>query len=73
MEGLEQDFNFNAMVSQRGVINLYHSDGQRDAFIRRGNSMELLGVGGELLDKEHCAPWCRSSTSTTAASRSWAG
>jgi sarcosine oxidase subunit beta len=51
-EGLEQDFNFNAMVSQRGVINLYHSDGQRDAFVRRGNSMELLGVGGELLDKE---------------------
>ncbi len=51
-EGLEQDFNFNAMVSQRGVINLYHSDGQRDAFTRRGNSMQLLGVGGELLDKE---------------------
>jgi methylglutamate dehydrogenase subunit A len=22
-EGLEQDFNFNAMVSQRGVLNLY--------------------------------------------------
>jgi sarcosine oxidase subunit beta len=51
-EGLEQDFNFNAMVSQRGVINLYHSDAQRDAFTRRGNSMQLLGVGGELLDKE---------------------
>ena len=31
-EGLEQDFNFNAMVSQRGVINLFHSDGQRDAY-----------------------------------------
>jgi sarcosine oxidase subunit beta len=40
------------MVSQRGVINLYHSDAQRDAFTRRGNSMQLLGVGGELLDKE---------------------
>ena len=25
-EGLEQDINFNAMVSQRGVLNLYHSD-----------------------------------------------
>ncbi len=35
-EGLEQDFNYNAMVSQRGVLNLYHSDGQRDAFARRG-------------------------------------
>ncbi len=31
-EGLEQDFNFNAMVSQRGVLNLYHSDAQRDAY-----------------------------------------
>ena len=26
-EGLEQDINYNAMVSQRGVLNLYHSDG----------------------------------------------
>ncbi len=25
-EGLEQDFNFNAMVSQRGVLNLCHTD-----------------------------------------------
>src|SRR5882724_12407518 len=30
-EGLEQSFNYNAMVSQRGVLNLYHSDAQRDA------------------------------------------
>ena len=30
-EGLEQDLNYNAMVSQRGVLNLYHSDAQRDA------------------------------------------
>src|SRR6188508_1621407 len=34
-EGLEQDFNFNAMVSQRGVLNLFHTDPQRDAFARR--------------------------------------
>ena len=31
-EGLEQDFNYNAMVSQRGILNLIHSDPQRDAF-----------------------------------------
>ena len=24
-EGLEQDFNYNAMMSQRGIINLFHS------------------------------------------------
>ncbi len=51
-EGLEQDFNFNAMVSQRGVLNLYHSDGQRDAYARRGNAMRLLGVDAELLDRK---------------------
>ncbi|MGX1741696.1 sarcosine oxidase subunit beta family protein [Bosea robiniae] len=51
-EGLEQDLNYNAMVSQRGVINLYHSDAQRDAFARRGNAMRLAGVDSELLGQE---------------------
>lgn len=50
-EGLEQELNYNAMVSQRGVLNLYHSDGQRDAFARRGNAMRLHGVDAELLDR----------------------
>jgi heterotetrameric sarcosine oxidase beta subunit len=40
------------MVSQRGVLNLYHSDPQRDAFARRGNAMRLHGVDAELLDRE---------------------
>src|SRR5215213_5419568 len=48
-EGLEQDINYNAMVSQRGVLNLFHSDSQRDAFVRRGNSMRMHGVDAELL------------------------
>ncbi len=48
---LEQDLNYNAMVSQRGVLNLYHSDGQRDAYARRGNAMRLDGVDAELLDQ----------------------
>ena len=51
-EGLEQDFNYNAMVSQRGVLNLYHSDAQRDAYARRGNAMRLHGVDAALLDRE---------------------
>ncbi|MCZ4289012.1 sarcosine oxidase subunit beta family protein [Hoeflea alexandrii] len=51
-EGLEQELNFNAMMSQRGVINLYHSDGQRDAFARRGNAMRLAGEDAELLGRE---------------------
>ena len=51
-EGLEQDINYNAMVSQRGVLNVFHSDGQRDAFVRRGNAMRFYGADAELLDKE---------------------
>lgn len=51
-EGLEQDFNYNAMVSQRGVLNLFHSDGQRDAYARRGNMMILNGADAELLDRD---------------------
>jgi heterotetrameric sarcosine oxidase beta subunit len=50
-EGLEQTLNYNAMVSQRGVLNLFHSDAQRDAFARRGNAMRLNGVDAELLDE----------------------
>ncbi len=51
-EGLEQDLNYNAMVSQRGVLNLFHSDAQRDAAVRRGNAMRLHGVDAELLDQD---------------------
>ena len=43
-EGLEQDFNYNAMVSQRGIINLFHTDAQRDAATRRGNAMIMHGA-----------------------------
>ena len=48
-EGLEQDLNYNAMVSQRGVLNLAHSEAQRDSYARRGNAMRLHGVDAELL------------------------
>ncbi|MFL6600053.1 MAG: sarcosine oxidase subunit beta family protein [Steroidobacteraceae bacterium] len=51
-EGLEQDLNYNIMVSQRGVLNLYHSDAQRDAYARRGNAMLMHGVDAELLDRQ---------------------
>ncbi len=51
-EGLERDLNYNAMVSQRGVLNLCHTDAQRDAYARRGNAMRLHGVDAELLDRD---------------------
>ena len=57
-EGLEQDFNYNAMVSQRGVLNLAHSDAQRDAFARRGNAMHMAGADAELLDADEIRKMC---------------
>ena len=54
-EGLEADLNYNAMVSQRGLINLFHSDGQRDAFARRGNAMLAQGDDAVLLDRKGVA------------------
>jgi heterotetrameric sarcosine oxidase beta subunit len=51
-EGLEEDLNYNVMHSQRGLINLFHSDGQRDAFARRGNAMINQGDDAVLLDRE---------------------
>jgi heterotetrameric sarcosine oxidase beta subunit len=51
-ETLSQELNFNVMFSQRGVLNLYHSDAQRDAYARRGNAMRLNGIDAELLDVE---------------------
>jgi len=51
-EKQEQELNYNTMVSQRGVLNVYHSDVQRDVFARRGNAMRLHGVDAKLLDRE---------------------
>ena len=51
-EGLEQELNYNVMMSQRGLVNLFHSDGQRDAFARRGNQMRFQGDDAELLTRD---------------------
>ena len=48
-EGLSRELNFNVMFSQRGVLNLAHSDTQVDAFMRRGNAMRLNGIDAEFL------------------------
>ncbi len=51
-EGLEQELNYNVMMSQRGQLVLCHSDGQRDALARRGNAMRLQGDDAELLSRD---------------------
>src|SRR3972149_7462897 len=50
--GPARDLNYNPRVSQRGVLNVFHSDPQRDSYARRGNAMRLNGFDAELLDRE---------------------
>ncbi|ODA67745.1 Sarcosine oxidase subunit beta [Methyloligella halotolerans] len=57
-EGLEQDFNYNAMVSQRGIINLYHNDGQQAAYLRRANAMRMAGADSVMLDRDELQKLC---------------
>ena len=49
-ETLETELNYNVMHSQRGQVVLFHSDGQRDAAIRRGNAIVNQGDDAEILD-----------------------
>ncbi len=51
-ESMEEDLNYNVMHSQRGIINLFHSDGQRDAAARRGNMMISQGDDAILLGRD---------------------
>jgi methylglutamate dehydrogenase subunit A len=51
-EGLERTLNFNTMVSQRGTLNLFHTEAQRDLFTRRANMMRLLGADAEQLSRQ---------------------
>jgi len=48
-ERLSTDLNFNVMFSQRGIINLAHSEAQLDDFARRANAMAVAGIEAELL------------------------
>ncbi|MDQ2093263.1 sarcosine oxidase subunit beta family protein [Rhodalgimonas zhirmunskyi] len=50
-ERLEEELNYNVMHSQRGIVNLFHSDGARDAAARRGNAMINQGDDAILLDR----------------------
>lgn len=51
-EGMEQDLNYNAMMSQRGILNVFHNDGQRDAAVRRANSIINQGDDAEILYRD---------------------
>ena len=48
-ESLSQQLNYNVMFSQRGVLNLAHSDSEMESFSKRGNAMRFNGIDAELL------------------------
>ena len=51
-EGLSQDLNFNVMMSQRGQLNLGHSDAQMTVLKKRGNTMRANGIDADILTRE---------------------
>lgn len=51
-ESLSEELNFNVMFSQRGILNLAHSDGQMDDYLTRGNAMRINGNDCVLLDRD---------------------
>ena len=51
-EGLSRDLNYNVMLSQRGIINVAHSDAEMEICARLANAMQINGVDAELFGPE---------------------
>ncbi len=54
-EQLSQEINYNVMFSPRGVLNLAHTEAQRDQYFRRGNQMLLNEIDAEWMSREEVA------------------
>jgi sarcosine oxidase, subunit beta len=57
-EGLSAELNFNLMLSQRGVINLAHSEADIREGMRRAGANRLNGIDAEWLDPEAVKRFC---------------
>ncbi len=57
-EGLSAELNFNVMLSQRGVVNLAHSEADIREGSRRVNANRLNGIDAEWLDREAVRRFC---------------
>ena len=51
-EGLSRDLNYNIMLSQRGIVNVAHSDAEMEICARLANAMQINGVDAELFGRE---------------------
>jgi len=57
-EGLSQELNYNVMFSQRGVMNLAHSQHDLRELSRRVNANLLNGVDSEFLTAQQVKDFC---------------
>jgi sarcosine oxidase subunit beta len=57
-EGLSGELNFNLMLSQRGVLNLAHTEGDVREGMRRVNANRLNGIDAEWLDAASIKRFC---------------
>jgi sarcosine oxidase subunit beta len=57
-EGLAAELNFNLMLSQRGVLNLAHSEAEMREGRRRVNANRLNGLDAEWLDRDAVRRFC---------------
>jgi sarcosine oxidase subunit beta len=57
-EGLSQELNYNVMFSQRGVMNLAHSQHDLRELSRRINANRLHGIDSEFLNPRQIKAFC---------------
>jgi sarcosine oxidase subunit beta len=57
-EGLSTELNFNLMLSQRGVLNLAHTESDLREGMRRVNANRLNGIDAEWLDAAAVKRFC---------------
>jgi sarcosine oxidase subunit beta len=57
-EGLSAELNFNLMLSQRGVLNLAHSESDIREGMRRAGANRLNGIDAEWLDAQAVKRFC---------------
>ncbi len=57
-EGLSQELNYNVMFSQRGVMNLAHSQHDLRELSRRINANRLYGIDSEFLNPRQIKAFC---------------
>ncbi len=51
-ETLSNDLNFNVMLSQRGALNLAHSEADLASMAKLGNALRIAGIDAELMTRE---------------------